>query len=583
MEQQVQGIGVSPGIAIGRALLFDTPRHRIPEYRPEDLEQEVARFNAAIESTRKDLERLYQQTLDALGERHADIFNVHLMLLDDVALKDEVEAEIRKGQQNAEAILDALAKRYVKVMESVDDLHFRERAADLLDVVDRLLHALSDRIRPNLKHLDTECIIIANKISPSDTATMDTDHVLAIIMETGGVTSHTAILARALEIPAVMGADFSGIDVADGEDIIVDGAAGLVIISPEPATITRYIDERELYIARQKELQKTVARACKTKDGKSFPVLANIELPVEVATCHKNFAEGIGLFRTEYLFLDRTSLPTEEEQFEAYASTLAAMAPAPVTLRTLDIGGDKFADHMPYLGQKEDNPQLGWRAVRFCLANPDIFKTQLRAMLRASTRGNLSIMFPMISGVTELRKSKNILEEVKQELVKGGIPFSPDIKIGTMIEIPSAVVLADLLAKEADFFSIGTNDLIQYSLAVDRTNQKIAHLYEPTHPAVLHMIKMTADAAERAHIPCSICGEMAGDPRFSMLLLGLGVTSLSMSAFAIPAVREAISAFSMEEAHTISNKALTCATAGEVDALLEKHLPLNISNPTANV
>ena len=567
MEHTHRGTGVSPGIAIGPALLFNVERCDVPRYKIADTEAELARLDRAIEATRADLNLLYRRTASELSKTHADIFNVHLMLLDDVAIRDELAQRIPQEKLNAEHILNDLAQRYAKVLESVEEPQFRERTADLLDVVDRVLRHLLEAERPDLKELTEPSVIIAHNLSPSDTASMKIENTLGLAMDLGTATSHTAILARALEIPAVVGLRHLSSAIKSGETVIVDGSEGLVIIRPTEATLARYRIARKQFEKKTKALEQAVGTSpSKTLDGVEIPTQANVELPFEITHSVKTRAQGIGLYRTEYLFLDRDSLPTEEEQYESYAAVVKAMNPFPVTLRTIDIGGDKFVAHLQI--SKEENPQLGWRAVRFCLQRPDIFKTQLRAMLRASIHGPVEIMFPMISGVEEYRQVRKILDEVREDLRRCGIPFRRDLKVGTMIEVPSAVTLTDLLAKECDFFSIGTNDLIQYSLAVDRANEKIAHLYEPAHPAVMRMIRWTANAARAAGIPCRICGEMAGDPLYTEILLGLGVTSLSMAPVSIPAVRAEIAHTHLREARDLARHVLKLATCAEVRALL---------------
>jgi len=567
VESVLRGIGVSPGIAIGPVLLFGANRGDIPRYAVSNTAAELARLNRAIEATRKDLTHLYNKTASKLGKAHADIFNAHLMLLDDVVIRDELEQRVRTERINSEQILDDLARHYADILGSVDDARFRERTADLLDVVDRILFHLLRAERPNLKQLDVPSIVVAHDLSPSDTATMDVKNTLGLAMDLGSVTSHTAILARALEVPAVVGLQRNGTSIEPGDVMIVDGSTGLVIVRPSPETMKRCQEARKLLETKRQALQQAAkAGPCQTLDGIEVPTLANIELPIEIEHSLSANAQGIGLYRTEYLFLDRDSLPSEEEQYEAYAQVARALNPLPVTLRTIDIGGDKFVSHLQI--SKEENPQLGWRAVRFCLARPDIFRTQLRAMLRASIHGNVEIMFPMISGVEELREVKSVLSEVQEELRRAGIPFSPDIKVGSMIEVPSAVTLTDILAGECDFFSVGTNDLIQYSLAVDRVNEKIAYLYEPAHPAVLRMIRRTANNARRAGIPCSLCGEMAGDPLYTELLLGLGVTALSMSSLALPFIRVEIAHINHREAQALAEEVLKLGTASEVKAVL---------------
>ena len=569
MEIRLEGIGVSPGISIGPALIFDVDQCEAPCYTVSNHTEELDRLNQAIEVTRKDLTALYQRTAKELGKSHADIFKAHLVLLDDVAILEEVTDRLQKESYNVEYLLQDMAQRYARIMQEAEDARFRERTADLLDVVDRVMRHLLDAERPNLQELSTPSIVVAHELSPSDTATMNLDAVLGVAMDSGSMTSHTAILARALEIPAVMGLEKLNQHIENAILMVVDGGAGRVILNPSTETLAKYQQRKAHQEKRREQLQHVaVAGPCCTQDGVEIKIMANIELPIEIQHNLKTHAEGIGLYRTEYLFLNRNSTPSEEEQYQSYAQVVTALNPCPVTLRTIDIGGDKFVSHLQI--SKEENPQLGWRAVRFCLARPDIFKAQLRAMLRSSVHGNISIMFPMISGVEELRNVKAVLEEVKQELRTEGVPFDEGVKVGSMIEVPSAVALADLLALECDFFSIGTNDLIQYSLAVDRVNEKIAHLYDPAHPAVLRMISTVANAARARGIPCGICGEMAGDPLYTEVLLGLGVSSLSMSAVNLPVIRAEIAQTHMDDAHELGRQVLRLGTCSEIKALLRE-------------
>jgi len=569
VEIALRGIGVSPGIALGPALTFDTGPLEIPKYEAQDTAAEWARFTTAIESVRKDLKRVYHQTAQALGERHADIFKAHLMLLDDVGMHEEITSRLTREGFNVEYLLDDLIKRYTKVMRTVDDPRFRERTNDLLDVGNRILGKLLNAELASLEHIAAPSVVVAHDLSPSDTANIDVHNALGIATDVGGPTSHTAILARALEIPAVVGLKYVGTHVKLGDMLIVDGTTGYVYIRPDQATIQEFTAEKErTERKRQALLRAEESRPAMTLDGHAVPLLANIELPIEISTSMKAMAQGVGLYRTEYLFLNRTNLPTEEEQYQAYAQVAAALKPRPVTLRTLDLGGDKFASHLNMA--EELNPQLGWRAIRFCLERPDIFKAQLRAMFRSSVHGTIQIMFPLVSGTDELLRIKAVVNEVRADLEARSIPFDTTVKIGSMIEVPSAVMIADLLAKECDFFSIGTNDLIQYSLAVDRVNEKIAHLYEPAHPAILRMLRDTVRAAKAAHIPCGICGEMAGDPLFTELLIGLGIDSLSMSAVAIPAIHAEVADTRLKAAKRFANRVLAGTTVSEVRAMIEQ-------------
>ena len=569
MEIALRGIGVSPGIGIGPALAFDVHTLDIPRYQTEDKAAELARFDKAVDAVRKDLKRLHHQTAKALGARHADIFKAHLMLLDDVTMREEIADRVTKEGHNVEFLLDDLIARYTKLLKTVPDPRFRERTTDLVDVGARILGKLMNTERASLEHIETPSVVVAHDLSPSDAANIDVENALGIAIDVGGPTSHTAILARALQIPAVVGLRYVGTHVKPGDQIIVDGTKGYVFIRPDASTMQEYVAEKErVDLERIALIEIEDTRGSATLDGHEVPLMANIELPVEIPASLKVNTRGVGLYRTEYLFLNRTNLPSEEEQYQAYAQVAAALKPRPVTLRTLDLGGDKFASHLQLA--EEINPQLGWRAIRFCLERPDIFKAQLRAMLRSSAHGNVQIMFPLISGVDELRRVRAAFDEVCADLERRGVPFKKNIKFGSMIEVPSAVVIADMLAKECDFFSIGTNDLIQYSLAVDRVNEKIAHMYEPAHPAILRMIRYVTRAAKAANIPVSICGEMAGDPLFTELLIGLGIDSLSMSSVAIPAVHAEIVNARLSTAKRFASRVLTASTVQDVRALLEQ-------------
>ena len=568
MEVTIRGIGVSPGIAIGPTLVFGVQSFDIPKFNIEDVDAELARFERTVIAVRGELERLYERTAEAIGEEHADIFKAHLMFLEDVTLREEVERRVASEHLNAEFLVGEWIARYTKIMASVPDARFRERTQDLVDVGNRILARLLNANIDGLDHMDRPSVVVAHDLSPSDAAKLDMTNTLGLATDVSGPTSHTAILARAFEIPAVVGLKFVGSHALPSDTIVVDGSNGVVVVRPNAKTLARYEDERVRSERSRKALLAAELRPNVTKDGHKVPTQANIELPMELSHSLRTKAQGIGLYRTEYLFLNRATLPSEEEQYEAYTEAAKSMAPAPVTLRTLDLGGDKFVSHL-HLAQ-EINPQLGWRAIRFCLERPDIFKAQLRAMFRASVHGNVQIMFPLISGLDELMHVKAIVREVHADLEKRGVPFKKGIPIGTMIEVPSAVEIADLLGQECDFFSIGTNDLIQYSLAVDRVNEKIAHMYEPAHPAVLRMIRRTIKAARAAKIPCAVCGEMAGDPVFTELLIGLGITSLSMSAVAIPAVRAEIASVRYTQAKRFAARVMRMGSVAEIRETLHK-------------
>ena len=569
MEIALRGVGVSPGIAIGPALIFGIRNLEIPKFSIRDTEEELRRFDEAVEAVRAKLQKIHDQTARELGSHHAAIIGVHLALLDDVTIRQEIEERLASEGLNVEFLVNDLIERYAKILKGMDDPFFRERTSDLLDVGSRILSHLLHTEMDSLEKIDSPSIIVAHDLSPADTASMDTNNALGMAVDVSGPTSHTAILARALEIPAVVGLKYVGAHVSAGDIIIIDGSTGQVFIRPAAVTIQEYEAKREQQHAdRQALLDAEQGRVSRTLDGHDVPTFANIELPIEIHHSLKVYAQGVGLYRTEYLFLNRPTLPSEDEQFKAYSHVAAALKPMPAVLRTLDLGGDKFADYL-HKGT-EINPQLACRAIRFCLERPDIFKAQLRAMLRASVHGNVHIMFPMISGVDELRQVKVLFKEVQEDLDRRQIEYDKNLKIGSMIEVPSAVTVADALAKECDFFSIGTNDLIQYSLAVDRVNERITHLYQPAHPAVLRMIRQTVEAAHHAGIPCSLCGEMAADPIFTELLIGLGVDSLSMSAVAIPTVRAEVGNTSMAKAQEFAEMVLQLETTAEVLAVLEE-------------
>lgn len=569
MEIALRGIGVSPGIAIGPARTFQVESFEVPSRPIDDPVAELARFDEAVEAARATLKSLQDQTAEDLGDRHAAIFSAHIDLLDDVALRPEIERRLNEEKVNVEYLVNDIMAGYTKMLKQVDDPIFRERSMDFVDVGRRILSNLLKKDLENLEHLEEPCIIVAHELSPSETANMDMPNTLGLAMDAGGPTSHTAIIARAFEIPSVVGVRYLGPRVNDGDMLVIDGAKGLVIINPNEETLARYRDEKEQRDAERLALVEAFTDgASVTQDGKEIPTLANIELFAETVVSKRAKCQGIGLYRTEFLFMNRTVLPTEEEQYEEYKRVFETMAPLPVTVRTLDLGGDKG---MPGVTpRRETNPQLGWRSIRLCLDRPDIFKSQLRALFRASAHGNVQIMFPMVTGMDQLLEAKQVVEEVKEDLRLRGVPFNEDTKVGTMIEVPAAVMIADKLAEEVDFFSIGSNDLIQYTLAVDRTNQRTAHLYQPTHLGMLRMLKQTIDAAKAAKIPCAICGEMAGDPTITELLLGLGFQSLSMSSVSMPAVRAEIANTHLATAKRLARKVLGMNSVSEIQALLHE-------------
>jgi len=566
-ERRLRGIGVSPGIAIGPARTFHLHSLDIHARSIDDPSSELARYDEAVARARDDLRQLKDHTAKGLGDREAAIFDAHLALLDDPALRPEVERNLNLERLNVEYIVQEIIAGYTRLLEQLEDPSFRERSTDLADIGRRILsHLLGEKL-VRLDHMEAPCIVVAHELAPSEAASMDMKHTLGLATDAGGPTSHTAIITRAFEIPSVVGLRHLGDQVTDGDILIVDGARGFVIVHPSKTTLARYEAEKKRLDEIKAALLKAVGEGpCVTLDGERIPTYANIELLAETEMSRKARCQGIGLYRTEFLFMDREDLPTEEEQYAEYRKVMESMAPLPVIVRTLDIGGDKG---MPLLtAEHETNPQLGWRSIRLCLDRPDVFKAQLRALLRASIHGDMRIMFPMIASVEQFLEARTMIDEVKADLRGRHVEFNDKIPVGSMIEIPAAVTIADLLAKECAFLSIGTNDLIQYCLAVDRTNERTAHLYQPTHPAVLRMLKQTLDAANHANIDCGVCGEMAGDPSLTELLIGIGFRNLSMSSASLPAVRAEIANTNIGQARRFAQKVFALSSTAEIRELL---------------
>jgi len=563
--QFLRGVPASPGISMGRVLLLDSEEITITRRHitPEQIPQEIARFEEALIHTRQEILDIQRRIGQELGGEHADIFNAHLLVLEDRALIEEVVARLKSDQLAVECIVFDVLKRYVRAFSHVEDEYLRERTSDIEDVGKRILRQLLGQQRPSLAELNEPVIVVAYDLSPSDTATMHRRHVIGFITDIGGRTSHTAIMAKSLEIPAVVGLEDATQRIASDDFLIVDGTTGVVVVNPDEATRQSYEALRARLEAIGQALLQLKDLPAQTKDGRRVQLAANIELPEEVPATLAHGADGIGLYRTEFFYLNRSGLPTEDEQFEAYRRVVQEMAPHPVIIRTLDLGGDKFAStlKMPH----EMNPFLGWRAIRFCLARPDIFKVQLRAILRASIFGTARLMYPLISGVDEVRQANQLLEEAKEELRTHGVPYDPDMEVGAMIEVPSAALTCDIIAQEVRFFSIGTNDLIQYALAVDRVNEKIAYLYEPAHPAVLRLVKAIVEAGHAARIWVGMCGEMAGEPALALLLLGLELDEFSTSPVNVPRIKQVIRAVTMEQARRVAARALTLKTSKEVE------------------
>ena len=564
-EIRFEGVGVSPGMAcskihVVRDDLDDVVRYRIA---PSQIPDEIGRFETALIQTRMQILEMQQRIAESIGAKDAAIFDAHLLVVEDRTLIDEVLRKLETDLCNVEWVFQEVATRYAETLNKIDDPYLRERALDIQDVTKRVIRNLQGKAPKTFLALSEQHILIAHNLTPSDTASINRANVLGIATDVGSRTSHAAILARSLNIPAVVGLHDITAKLETGQHVLVDGSDGLLIIDPAPETVAHYaeIESRRAVVAAQlKELRTTRST---TRDGHHIVLSANIELPEDVEAVAANGAEGIGLYRTEFLYLNRTALPTEHEQFETYRRVAERLRPDPLIIRTFDLGGDKLAPGTVDIAD-ELNPFLGWRAIRLCLEHIDIFKTQLRAILRASAIGNIKIMFPMISGLEELRRAKAVLAECKDELRRSGIPFGEEIEVGAMIEIPSAAICANALAPEVDFFSIGTNDLIQYTLAVDRVNEKLAHLYEPTHPAILRLLKMIAEAAHANHIWVGVCGEMAGDVALIPLLLGLGMDELSAGATLVPRVKRAVQSLAIPECRELVEETLKLNTASEI-------------------
>lgn len=549
------GIPASPGIAIAPVYLSrPQEKHTVAventQIDPESADSEIELFKQSLERTRNEIKDLQSTLRDSLEERDAAIFDAHLLIVDDRMLSTEVVNMIRKKLLPARSAFRQTIERYISAMSSMPDQYLRERAADIQDVANRILANLDGLTdRKNVASFTGPVIVIAKDLTPSDTATLDRSHVIGFAIETGSPTSHTAILARSMKIPAVVGMRRIFERLTNGDKVIIDGYLGMVIIHPEPETIEFYEEKLRRQERLLAELEKENRMLAETTDGYVIQLMANVEGIEGIEEVKKSCSEGIGLFRTEYLFMNKPVLPDEETQFQVYKKLAELMPDQPVIIRTLDVGGDKFdaAISLP----KEPNPFLGMRAIRLGLSRPELLKNQLRALLRAGVYGDIKILFPMISSLEELEGLLHLLEQLKEDLRERGIPFKDNIQVGVMIEIPSAVLIADQLAKKADFFSIGSNDLVQYTLAVDRSNEKVAKLYNPMHPAVIELIAMAAKAARDNQIWISCCGELAGDPLFTPLLVGLGVQELSMSPGALPAIRRTIRRLSMAEAEAL--------------------------------
>jgi phosphotransferase system enzyme I (PtsI) len=570
-ELVVQGISASNGIAYGEIFLYLQTELEVPAYGVDAGRrvEEIARFEQGLVATRQQITKIKNEVEHNLGPDEARIFDAHLMVLEDQALIGETIREFENTGANIETCFNNVSQRYIKAFDEINDEYLRERAGDLRDVAQRVLRNLLGQEAHHLGELAEKRVVVANDITPSDAAGINRSAAIGIVTDSGSKTSHAVIVARALKIPAVVGVRDLTTKVASGDRILVDGYEGVVIVNPTDQTLFRYgriQTEKKTFESRLLAASRLPAE---TLDGVHVTLLANIEKAEETGEARECQAEGVGLFRTEYLYLNSSHLPGEEEQFATYKAVAAAFAPQPVVIRTLDIGGDKPLEGIPGLVHHETNPFLGFRAIRLCLEHPEMFKEQLRAILRASAFGKVRLMYPMISGVEELRRANTVLAEAREELRQRGERFDEKMEVGSMIEIPSAAATADILARHCSFFSIGTNDLIQYLLAIDRGNDHIAHLYEPTHPAVLRMIKRVVDDGHKRRLPVAVCGEMAGDPVFMPLLLGLGVDELSMSPPSLPAVKYFVRAMKMSDARKLAAEALEMDDPKEIYARAE--------------
>jgi phosphoenolpyruvate-protein phosphotransferase (PTS system enzyme I) len=566
-EKVFRGIAVSAGICRGKILVLHRARHVIArrELSDDKIPLEVSRFEKSLVQTRQQISEVQRKVAGSMGAKEGDIFEAHLLMLEDRMLVDEVIRTIKEQKVNAEFAFHAVAERYSTALAGVDDEYLRERADDMRDLTARVLDSLLDvQDAFDLRHLAEPCILVSHDLSPSTTAQLDKKLVLGFVTDIGGKTSHTAIMARSLGIPAIVGLQNISQELDSGDYALLDGYNGTIIVNPTDQTLFEYGQLEKNKASLEEKLREIQRQPAVTLDGKFIHLSANIEDQNDIEAVIKHGAEGVGLFRTEFLFINRENSPGEEDQYKVYQEVAAALKPNPVIIRTLDLGGDKFVSHLQLA--QEMNPFLGWRAIRFCLAQPEMFCAQLRAILRASAEGNVKMMYPMISGLDELNQANALVEKCKNELRAGKIPFDEKMEIGAMIEIPSAALIADTLAQRVKFFSIGSNDLIQYTLAADRTNEKVSHLYEPTHPAIVRLIKMTVDASHKHGAWTGVCGEIAGDPALAPLLIGLGVDELSAAPTIVPQVKYIVRRLKLSEAQALAEFALQCESPSEIYA-----------------
>ena len=562
---KLEGVPAAPGIVIGTVFIMTGDKTKVQERNipPEKVDEEIKKFHRAIDLTRNELSGIQAKAKQQIGQEGEDIFDVHQLILDDKMINDEIIQRIKNEQKNADFIYNDVLRKYQQSLETVDTDYFMGRLADIDDVKRRLIRNIQGKNIFYANNLKEPAVIVAHDFTPSDTVLLDRRKVLAFASDKGGKTSHAAIMARSLEIPSVVGLKEISSNVQNGDTIIVDGINGGVIVHPTSSVLNKYLKLRSQYHELTKELSKIRNLPGRTLDGKDVELSANLEFADEINSIINYGARGIGLYRTEYLYLAKEELPTEEEEFQEYYRVAETVNPHPVIIRTLDIGGDKNPRCIQF--PEEGNPFLGWRAIRFCLEEVGVFKTQFRAILRASIMGNVKILLPMIAEVEEIQKAKQIIEEVKRELQSEKIPFDKNIEIGAMIEVPSAAIMADVIAEEVDFLSIGTNDLIQYTLAVDRGNMRIAHLYKRLPPAVLRIIKTTVDAGHSKGVWVGMCGEMAADPLATLILLGLELDELSVTSAILPEIKNIIRSVTFADAQRFAEKALQMKSSEQVE------------------
>ncbi len=569
-----RGIAVSPGVVTGPALVLGIEDFRIPKrfVSVDAVETEVTRFQAAINEVCNEISDNERLASDQLGAQYAAIFSAHLQMARDPKLLEEIESLIREKCFSPEFASSRVLRRYAKIFQNLGNRYLAERAADIFDLEKRILRHLLGERREELTNLTEPVIVLAHNLTPSETASLQKDFVLGFATEVGGHTSHTAILAGALEIPAVVGVSQFLADVSGGETIIIDGNSGEVIIDPDEATLAHYRDTEQRFRNVAKRLQLLRPLRSETRDGTRIQLMGNIEFPEEVEHCTQRGADGVGLYRTEFLYLGQQAEPTEEDHFNAYRKVVGAFDERPVVIRTLDLGADKIPTSMSYLQTDVSNPALGLRSIRLSLRNLLLFKTQLRAILRAAAHGEIRIMFPLVASLMELRQAKMILADVMEDLQEQDVPFNRDVAVGMMVEVPAAAILADEFAREVDFFSIGTNDLIQYTLAVDRADPLVANLYRAGDPSILRLIQKVVDAGRKNNIPVTVCGQMSSDPKFIPLLVGMGLRQMSVTPHAIPELKEIIRSITIEQSEQIAEHAKTLDVARDVENFLRGEL-----------